>query len=442
MSIRKRRPGKLRPIAICAVALSLTLAGCSAGGGGGADGVTTVTVMYQANEFTPKMVAAFEKANPDIKIKMIESDDTRLNAMVTAGDPPDLVRASPSANLFARGLALPLDKYIAKSKVIHDDDLVAANEAWMWDGKVRGKGSRYGLLKDWSPDVSFWQNTRILQDHGIKPFSTTEPATWDELLAVAKQLKADGVPNALGLEWQWGLQGILGAMIHQAGDVMYNDDLTKVNLQTPGAYRALQWLADYAASGAGVTTDNPLADGWDLPYFQTGKMAMTLDGYWLGGNLAGDDAAAVRDSVQLIPAPTWEKGGTRYNPMVGGVGAYIPVKAKHPDQAWRVMEYFFGGQPAVDRSKSGWGLPALQSLWGNMPTRLPFQASAVKTVNAELDHVAIGEDSPYLSGTTLQEAIDDAVMSLSKGKVSVQDAAKKIEDKVNEALKDGKDQIG
>lgn len=437
---KKKYRGKVGTVAGLVTVSALLLSGCTADSGDGE--VTKLTVMYASNEFTPEMVSEFEKANPDINIDLIEPDDARLNAMVTAGDPPDLVRSGPSANLFARGLALPLDDYIAKSDVIKEDDLLPANDAWKWDGTVRGQGERYGILKDWSPDVSFWQNTQLMQNAGLEPFSTTEPTTWDQLLDAAKKLKASGVDNALGLEWQWGLGGLLSAMVAQGGEQLYNDDLTEMNLENDAAYRSLQWLADYASSGAGVTSENPLADGWDLPSFQAGKMALTLDGYWLGGNLAGEEAAGVRDYVQLIPAPTWEEGGKRYNPVVGGIGGYIPVGSKHPDEAWRVMEYFFGGDPAVERSKSGWGLPALESLWGNLPTELPFQASAAETVKGELEHIGIAEDSPYLAGTVLTDALNTEVIALSKGEITVEEAAKSIQDQVNVVLKETKDQLG
>lgn len=427
-----------------AAGAAAVLAGCSSSSDDKKKGgVTTVTVMYQANEFTPAHVAAFEAANPDIKISFIEYDDTRLNAMYSAGSPPDLVRSGPSANLFARKLPRPLDDYIAKSTVIKEADLVPANDVWRWDGKKRGAGTRYGILKDWSPDISFWQNTKLLQKAGVKPFSITEPTTWENVLEVAKKLKAAGVAKyALGMEWQWGLGGVVSAMIHQAGGEMYNEDFSVINVDTPQGHQALQWFADYASSGVGVTSDNPLADGWDLPSFQTGKMAMSLDGYWLGGSLAGKDAAAVTADVQLIPAPTWANGGTRTNPLTGGIGGYIPLKSKNPDEAWRVMEFFFGGPPAVERSKGGWGLPAFQSLWNNLPTALPFQRDAVKTVNGELKYVAPAEDSPYLVGSALTDAINKEVMALAKGKNSVEQAAKNINDQINPGLKETKDQLG
>ena len=102
--------------ATLALSASLALAGC----GPAADdsGPTTVTVMFPSSEFSEEQVEAFEADNPDITIEFIEFDEARLNAMITAGDPPDLVRGSPSANLFARGLAEPLDDFVANSDII------------------------------------------------------------------------------------------------------------------------------------------------------------------------------------------------------------------------------------------------------------------------------------------------------------------------------------
>ena len=142
---------------------------------------TTVTVMYAGNEFSKKDIAAFEQANPTIKVNFIEFDQTRLNAMLTAGDPPDLVRGNPSANLFARGLATPLDDFVKNSTVIKADDLESVNDAWRYDGKVRGQGKLYGIVKDWSPDLTIWQNQGVFDKAGVKPLSTTTPSTWEDV---------------------------------------------------------------------------------------------------------------------------------------------------------------------------------------------------------------------------------------------------------------------
>ena len=86
---------------------ALALAGCSSSGGESvsADEDQTISVMYASNELSPEQIKAFEDENPNIKVEFIEFDQTRLNTMLAAGDPPDFVRGAPSANTFAKGLA-------------------------------------------------------------------------------------------------------------------------------------------------------------------------------------------------------------------------------------------------------------------------------------------------------------------------------------------------
>lgn len=430
---------RLRVAGTAALAVTMGISGCAAEGGA-SGGVTTVTVMYQANEFTPEHIEAFEAENPDIKIEFIEFDQTRLNAMLTAGDPPDFVRGSPSANLFARGLATPLDDYLATSEVISEDDLVSANDVWRWDGERRGSGQLYGILKDWSPDLSIWQNEAILEAAGVEPLSITERADWDTVLEKAKQLKAAGVEFPFGIEWQWGVAGLYQAMIAQQGGSFFsNEDLSEVDLQTPEALRAFQWLADFATSDVGPHALTPLADGWNLPVFSTGRMAMALDGFWFGGGLQGQDAEAVQETISMTPAPTF---GEPFSPIMGGVGAWIPEGSDAKDEAWRVLEFFMAGPPAEERAASGWGLPALESLWDRLPTALQYQKDAIETARAEVEYTGAIIDSPYLDGGAWTTAMDLALQSVILGEKTVEEASAQLEDEVNALLAQGKDQLG
>ncbi len=420
---------------------AVALTGCTTGGGSGSgsgDG-TTVTVMWQASEFTPDYVADFEKQHPDITIKFIEYDDTRLNAMLTAGDPPDLVRGSPSANLFARGLATPLDDYVAGSSVIKEDDLEAVNDLWRWDGTTRGTGKLYGIVKDFSPDITFWQNSAVLSAAGVEPFSTTEPTDWDTLLETANKVKAAGVEYPLGIEWQWGIGGVYQTMVEQQDSSIFSDDLTEANVDTPESIRAIQWLIDYGKDGVGPTSLNPLADAQDAPSFLAGKMAMTMDGFWFGGNLAGGDAADTAATSTMIPAPTF---GTRVSPAVGGVGGWIPEASKNKDAAWTVMEYFMAGKPAEDRAASGWGLPSLTSLWSMIPSEQPYQQEAIATAKAEMEHFVPLDDSPYISFTQWNGILDQAVQDGIKGTKTAEQVAQDLQDQMNTLLQQGKDQLG
>ncbi|GAA1972164.1 extracellular solute-binding protein [Microbacterium pumilum] len=425
-----------------ALTTAVVLAGCTAGSGAGgasADGVTTVTVMYATNEFTPEYIAQFEDENPDIKIEFLEYDENRLNAMLTAGDPPDFVRGSPSANLFARGLAAPLDDYIASSDVIKEGDLLPVNDLWRWDGTKQGDGDRYGIVKDFSPDNTLWQNEALFEAAGVEPLSTTEPADWDDVLATAEALKPSGVEFPLGIEWQWGIAGILTAMVQQQGAEVFSEDLTEIDLDTPEALRAIQWFIDYGKAEVGPTSLNPLADNQDAPSYLAEKMAVTKDGFWFGGNLASEDGATVAATSSLAPAPTF---GERISPVLGGVGAWIPEGSNAKDQAWKVMEYFMAGQPAIDRASSGWGLPSLESLWENIPAEEPYQQQAIELAKEEVQYIVPLQDSPYITATQWNGILDREIQAGIQGTKTAEQIADAVQTEVNVLLAQGKDQLG
>lgn len=420
---------------------AIFLASCAAGGGANADGTVTITVMGKASELSEDQIAAFEKDNPKIKVEFIEYDQSRLSAMLAAGESLEFVSQSPSINLFAKGLAEPLDDYIADSKVIAEDDLLPVNGNWQWDGKTTSAGSRYGLVKDWSPDFTVWFNKDLFAQAGVEPLSTTEPVTWDELLETAIALKAGGVEMPLGLEWQWSVESKIRTMIIQQGGQQFSDDLSEVYFTTPEAKRAFQWFVDYAKADVGPTSLNPLADGSDVGVFTAERMAMTLDGYWFGANFAKPEHAALQDKIAMAPAPTF--GGERVDPSAnGGIGAFMPSSSKYKDEAWIFFEYFFAGQPALDRAASGWGFPSLQSLVEYLPAELPYQQQAIETAQAEVPFSEGSPYTPYLAGTQINDALNRELQAVIKGEKSVDDALKTIEDEINGEIAKGKDQLG
>jgi len=434
-------------LAAGAVAAPL-LAGCDASSGGsagGSSGKTTLTVMYASNELTKEHIAEFERLNPDIAIKLIENDDARLNAMLASGTPPDFVRGAAvgSANNNARGLATNLDSYLDKSSALKKSDLLAVNDNWRWDGHRIGAGPYYGITKDWSQDATLWYNRALFERAKVDDLSTTDPVTYDELLDVAGKLavRKDGkaAVYGLGVEWQWGLSGPLFSMVLSQGGSIYNDDLTQTDVTTPEAKRALRWLVDLAQSGAAPSSLNPLPDGADLSTFMAGRMAISQDGYWYGGNFS-KAAADLQATIRMAPAPVM--GAKRVSPCYAGQGAWIPAKSKNKDAAWRLMEYFMAGPPAVERATSGWGLPALKSLLPKLPQDLPYQKDAYKTAQAELAYNVAMPDSPYVTSgnwvTTLNQYVDLA----ARKKITVDVAAQKVTDDINKLLKQGKDRIG
>ena len=427
------------------------LAACDAskGGGsatsGGGSGKTTLTVMYASNELTKDHIADFESKNPDIKIQFIENDDTRLNAMLASGNPPDFARgpAVGSANNNARGLATNLDPYLDKSSVLKKSDLLPVNDSWRWDGHKIGAGSYYGITKDWSQDSTIWYNAALFQKAKLEPPSTTQPVTYDQLLDMSRKLavKKNGKTTSygLGIEWQWGIAGPLFQMIMSQGGSLYTTDLTQTDLTTPEAKRALQWLVDLAQSGSAPSSLNPLPDGSDLSTFTGGRLAVSQDGYWFGGNFT-KSPADLQSALRMAPAP--QMGDKRVSPCYVGIGAWIPAKSKNKDAAWKLMEYFMAGPPAQERATSGWGLPSLRSLLPKMPQDLPYQKQAYQTSQAELAYQVPMPDSPYITSSGWGDTLNKYVDQAARNKITLDVAAQKITEDVNKLLKQGKERIG
>jgi multiple sugar transport system substrate-binding protein len=229
----------------------------------------------------------------------------------------------------------------------------------------------------------------------------------------------------------------MAAMVAQQGGHLYNGDLSKIDFNSDAAQRAFAWYVSFAQAGVGPTSLNPLADGSDYSTVAAGRMAISQDGYWFGGNFA---AANSLQTMRMAPAPIM--GDKQVALSYSGQGWWIPAKAKHKDAAWKLMEYYIAGPPAVARAESGWGIPGLKSLTSKMPQKLPYQKEAYGVVQNELKHTVPLPDSPYISTDLLNTTIDKYLQDAIKNKMTVKQACAALTDELNKTLKQGKEQIG
>ena len=407
-----------------------------------APGTTTLTVMYQANEFLPAYISDFQKQHTDIKIHFLEYDAVRLSAMLAAGQPPDFIRTGGAAvmpNLIARGLVADLTPYFEKSTAIKTSDLYPVNDVYRWNGKVQGLGARYGMAKDWSQDTMLWYNKKLFDKAGVAYPSATQPMTYDQMLAIGEKLtvKSNGKIQIYGLDPTYGAftQGRLIQMVVQQGGSIYSDDYTKADLTTPEARAAIKWYVDWAQAHVGPSPLDP-GDNWST-LFPADRAAMVLFGYWFSGEVAS--WAAVQDHVGFAPAPVM--GPKRVSPCLTGTGAWIPAASKKKDAAWTLMEYFMAGKPAHDRASSGWGIPSLKSLASEMPKAKPFQQQAYEAVQNELPYLEILHFSPYISDDAFSAAFTKTIEPVMHGQVSLESGISQFNDAINLLLQQGKQQV-
>jgi len=419
--------------------LVATLAsGCSGGG------KTTLTIMGNTpSEITVDDVAEFEAKHPDVKIKFVTVTTTLLTAMFAAGNPPDVVRDQGVPNtpyLVKRGLAENLDPYFAKSAVLAPDKLAQVNDTWRYDGKEQGKGPRYGLAKDYSQDAMAWCNTKVFDDAGVDPPSTTDPMSYDEMLDLGKRLtKRSGAKyTRYGVNPPFDVSLTAGFlnMVASSGGAIFNDDFSKVDFSAPEPLAALEWYLKYAAAKVGPTVARPFPAGaW--PPFDGNQLAMLGYGYWFSGEIATDPK--IQGTMRFIPAPQF--GPTRVSPCFSASGHWIPAKAKHKAEAWAFFEHYFGGPPAARRAESGWGLPGITALNAKLPRAKPYQRQALDVQDKEFSHYSVLKFSPYISLSAIDASVSQELVKGLDGGLSAGKLADAINSTLNPLLQQGKELI-
>ncbi|MDQ0764762.1 extracellular solute-binding protein [Streptomyces canus] len=427
-----------------AVAGAAALSGCamrvsSAVGGSG----ETVTVMAKADDISPELIKQAQK-DIGVKINTVLYSPSKLIAMMTNGNPPDLVRgvgAVDAPYYAARGVMEDLDPYFAKSSVLRPADLDPVNDLWRYDGRTQGKGPRYGMAKDFSQDSMFWYNTALFDQADVDYPPELDPVTYEEWLDKAKRLtrRRNGQTTVFGGSYNGVLTpNLLASLTVAAGGNLFTDGYSRVDFTTPEARKALGWYIDYCRTKVGPSIIQPDPNTWDGPTFQANRLAMSNSGYWLGGLINADKKLAPLS--RLAPAPYFE-GGRRVSPCQAGTGFWIPSKSHHKDAAWRVFEWFFGEAPAKARASGGWGIPTLKSLRPLMPAQEDYQKRVLTVQEAELKHYSVIAFTPYATADSLLALFNQIAPAAMNGAISVDTLAGRLNSAMNDQLKRGKEQV-
>lgn len=173
---------------VASVALAELLAACSSGSSASSSGTTTVRMWSwytgQRDVF-PKVIAAFEKKHPNIKIqnRIFGTPDQYLPALtaaVSGGDVPEIFAPHVRAITYGeQGISADLRKELGSG--FFKDFFSSNNQEYTKNGKQYALGfmaQTFGLFYD--PDM--------LSAAGVDG----EPETWDDLIAAAAKIDATG----------------------------------------------------------------------------------------------------------------------------------------------------------------------------------------------------------------------------------------------------------
>ncbi|MGE5598542.1 MAG: ABC transporter substrate-binding protein [Bacteroidota bacterium] len=301
-----------------------------------------------------QIVASFEKENKDISVKVIVVDwDTywnKLQAQLAGGNPPDVfaMDAPLYPDYYSRGVLLNLKPYIDKEKGFLDDFFPITLEAYQKPDGI------YGLPRDFQTIVLYYNKDRF-KAAGLKEPDGTW--TWETFRQACRKLTVDA--NKDGKPEKWGawldltdMELIWSEFVWQNGGEIINKDYTKVMLDQPAAYEALQFAADLIWKDK-VAPDPGRASQYG-DSFKSGLAAMTTTGHWMVPDYS--EIKSFKWGVAPLP-----KGKTRATSL-NCAGFVIAKAGKQQEAAWRFVKYVCGPKGQTELTKLGFACPVLKKI--------------------------------------------------------------------------------
>ncbi|MFC4612952.1 extracellular solute-binding protein [Streptomyces maoxianensis] len=344
-----------------------TLTACGGDAGGDPD---TVKVVYNRStdnkirfkdahlEATKKQ---FEKEHPGKKIKLIPiqapDNDYATKAQQMMRSPktaPDLVYEDTfriNSDIKA-GYLKPLDDHLPKwdqwSQFVDTAKAAAKAE----DGKTYG-------IPDGTDTRGLWFNKAIFAKAGLP--ADWQPRSWAEILTAARTVKQK-VPGVIPLNVYTGkgpgeaavMQGFEMLLYGTGEDPLYDASAKKWVAGGKGFKDSLEFVRTVYAEKLGPDVSDALdpnvgtrvATEW-LP---EGKLAISLDGSWMGQNWINKGPKEWPDwskELAQTPMPTQRGQAPGKVSMSGGWAWSIPQKAKNPDLAFDFIKTLQTAQNAT-----------------------------------------------------------------------------------------------
>lgn len=260
----------------------------------------------------------------------LEEYYNKLNALVAAGETPDVFICSPGANMndyALTGVAAPIDEYLADGwKDTFTSDAVFAGSTYS-DGI-------YAVPLNIAAACVFY-NTEMFADAGAEV-----PTTFTELLDACQKLQDAGyTPITISAGTAWCLSMVAGYLCDRNGlnlDDIANHTTDWKDEKVINAGKQIQELSKYFQKTA-AGDDNDIATAG----FYNGEAAILIQGSWAIGQINGSCAEGFAEKVGVFAFPAVEGG----NPDAARVIAksdslMMSATSEHKDAAIALMKMF------------------------------------------------------------------------------------------------------
>jgi multiple sugar transport system substrate-binding protein len=377
----------------------MVVAGCASR----AEGPVTLRfwAMGREGEVVQELVRDFEREHPDIRVTVQQipwgaAHEKLLTAYVGRATPDLAQLGNTWISEFAALSALePLDARLAGSSAVPE----SAYFGGIWDTNVVD-GVTWGI--PWYVDtrVLFYRRD-LLQKAGFDSI----PGSWGEWRRAMEGMVHAGSKTAIFLPTNeytpWIILGL------QAGSELVTDNATHGAFSGPEYRRALDFVLGIFRDGlAPALTGNSIANRYQE--FERGTFGMYISGPWDVGEFRRRISPEMQSSWATAPLPGPDGPASGVS-VAGGSSLVVFRGSRHPEQAWKLIEYLSQPAQQLRFHRLTGDLPARREAWRDTAfTNDPYS----RAFALQLDRVVSTPKIPEWEEISmkLQHAIEAALL--------------------------------
>lgn len=372
-----------------------------------------------------KIIAAFEAANPGIKVKVLvdPTQASYLRALKSKSTSPDVIKVIGFGmpEYAATGSLAPLDELV-KSDDVDQSDWLLPLESTRFNGQI------YGLPLDFRIPLFLYRKSAFAEA-GVEP-----PKTWAEVCELSKKLSGSGkIGYAVGIGASGGLGGaqafselMFSSMSTEGSDQYFNATGDQYLVSEESFVRAAQTIKDmFASCNVPAATlqfgYNEVHDG-----LRAGTVLSATFGLY---RFAGIVNGGAGDDLDWAPPPAYQENGKQ---VVYGYYASLNANSANKDAAWKFLK-FLGSPEAQAMALEGGEVVARASAYKDGDyVKTPAgqrQAEWSKLVSER------GFLPPYpLSLTAYNEALGEALQRMVLRDTSPKEAYEEVKARYEQAM--------
>ncbi|SES62506.1 ABC transporter substrate-binding protein [[Clostridium] polysaccharolyticum] len=347
----------------------------------------------------------------------LDEYDTKLNALVAAGNAPDVFICNPGPNLtqyVEGGQAADLTDILTnKEKEWYDTFSDGIFEQLTYDGKI------YAVPTNFAAALVFY-NTEIFEKVGV-----SVPATFDEWIDTCKKIKDAGyTPIACSAGTAWCLSMIAGYLCDRAGGP---DNLQGIKDGTLdwtsetfiNAGNKLKELSKYfQETAAGDSNDQATAE------FYNEEAAMLVQGSWVIGQMNGA-RPEIEEKCGVFNFPEIPGGADPNRMIVKTDNLIMSSTTKNQDACIALMKMFTDETAQKYTAEVSGKIPIIDIDYDKdkAPKQLSYVSEILKKSTGTL-----GFYNESLASVEAGDAFDNEMVDIFLGTTSVEKAFQNVQD--------------